>query len=260
MTVTVAMPYYDNPSILRLHLETWAAYPPEVRDRFQFILVDDASPRWPAEPVIRDALNGCGGNLAKKLAVAGNLGGPGFHPGQISLYRVEVDKPWAWDCARNIAMHHAPDGWCLITDIDMVLTPENAERLAYAKLKPGKFYTPGRRRAVDGKPYHPHPNSFVIERSLFWEAGGYQEDFAGYYGKDAAFNRQLDSVGERRHWPELELLLYGREVIPDASTSTLGRKGSEYDLALNPELRRMKKRTHIDKPTRHLTLPYRRIL
>lgn len=247
MTVTVAMPYYDNPSILRLHLATWADYPPEVRDRFQFILVDDASPRWPAEPVIRGAISEWGARFPE-------MGGT------IALYRVEVDKPWAWDVARNIAMHHAPDGWCLITDIDMVLTPENAERLAYAKLKPGKFYTPGRRRAVDGKPYHPHPNSFVIERSLFWEAGGYQEDFAGYYGKDAAFNRQLDSVGERRHWPELELLLYGREVIPDASTSTLGRKGSEYDLALNPELRKLKKRTHIDKPTRHLTLPYHRVL
>jgi hypothetical protein len=237
VTITVAVPYYRNPGMLRLQLETWNSYPPEGRDRFRFIVVDDCSPE-PAEPVIRE----------HKCDV------------RVELYRVEVDKPWAWDVARNIAMHHAPDGWCLITDIDHLLTAENAERLAYGKLKPGKFYTPGRRRAVDGQPYRPHPNSFVLERSLFWEAGGYQEDFAGYYGKDAAFNRQLDSVGERRHWPELELLLYGREVIPDASTSTLGRKGSEYDLALNPELRRMKKRTHIDKPTRHLTLPYSRIL
>lgn len=237
MTVTLCCPYYRNPGMLRLQLETWNSYPPEVRARFRFIIVDDCSPE-PAEPVIREGR----GDIA------------------IELYRVEIDKPWAWDVARNIAMHHAPDGWCLITDIDMVLTAENAERLVHGKLKAGRFYTPGRRRAVDGRPYKPHPNSFVLERSLFWEAGGYCEDFAGVYGKDAAWNRQLDAVGERRHWPELELLLYGREVIPDASTSTLGRKGSEYDIANFPELNALKKRTHIDKPTRHLTLPYSRIL
>ena len=240
MTVTVCYPYYRNPGILRLHLETWAAYPPEVLDRLRFIVVDDCSPE-PAEPVIREA-------------------GWDHNFGYVALYRVEVDKPWAWDHARNVAMHHAPDGWCLITDIDHLLTAENAAKLVYTRLKPGRFYTPSRRRAVDGEPYKPHPNSFVIERSLFWDAGGYNEEFIGYYGKDAAFNRQLDVTGKRRPWPELELLLFGREVIPDASTSTLGRKGTQYDMSKVPELRRRKETTHLVKPTQHLSLPYHRVL
>lgn len=237
MTITVAMPYYRNQGMLRLHLETWAAYPPEVLDLLRFIIADDCSPE-PAEPVIRAAR----------------------FDGDMSLFRVEVDRPWAWDCARNIAMHHAPDGWCLLTDIDHLLTAENAARLVYTPLKPGRFYTPGRRRAVDGQPYKPHPNSFVIERSLFWEAGGYDEDFTGHYGKDSVWNRQLDLVGQRREWPELELLLYGREVLPDASTSTLGRKGSEYDVALDPVLSKRKKMAHLVKPTSHMRLPFHRVL
>jgi len=246
VTVTVCYPYYRNPGILRLHLETWAAYPPEVLDRLCFTIVDDGSPE-PAEPIIRAARIG---NLAARL------GGSGA----ISLFRVEVDKPWAWDCARNIAMHHAQDGWCLITDIDHLLTAENAARLVYTKLKPGRFYTPSRRRAVDGEPYKPHPNSFVIERSLFWDAGGYNEDFTGVYGKDSVWNRQLDAVGKRRTWSELELLLFGREVIADASTSTLGRKGSEYDVAAHSELSALKKVAHLIKPTNPLRLPYHRVL
>ena len=259
MTITVAMPFYRNQGMLRLHLETWASYAPEVLDRLRFIIVDDGSPE-PAEPVIRDAIGGCAGNMAVKLARIGKIGGHIFPSGQISLYRVEIDRPWAWDCARNIAMHHAPDGWCLLTDIDHLLTAENAARLVYTPLKPGRFYTPGRRRAVDGEPYKPHPNSFVLERSLFWDAGGYDEDFTGVYGKDSIWNRQLDMVGQRREWPELELLLYGREVLPDASTSTLGRKGSEYDVALDPALSKRKKMAHLVKPTSHMRLPFHRVL
>ncbi len=37
------------------------------------------------------------------------------------------------------------------------------------------------------------------------------------------------------------LTVYGREVIPDASTTNYGRKGSEYQVSRNPVLRERKR-------------------
>lgn len=232
------MPYYENPGMLRLHLETWASYPKALRDRFRFIIVDDASPNGPAEPVIRE------------------------NPidAEVWLFRVEVDKAWAWDHARNVAMHYMPSGWALLTDIDHCLPVESAQALVDAKLNRKCYYIPHRRRAVDGQPYKVHPNSFVIHRDLFWQAGGYDEQFIGYYGKDAAWRRQLAAVGKRVELPQVELVLYGREVIPDASTTTYTRKEGQYYTCAHPEVRARLHTTHIHKPTRHLTLPHHRVL
>lgn len=205
MTVTIALPYYRNPGMLRLQLETWASYPPEVRDRFRFIVVDDCSPE-PAEPVIREGR----GDIA------------------IELYRVERDIPWGWPAAKNIAMHHAPDGPALITDIDHVLEPDDAIKLLALKVKHDAHYIPRRRRAADRSEYKRHPSTYVMQRSLFWEIGGFEEKWLGLYGTDSMMRRRAGRLSRRIELDDLTLTLWGRDDIPDASTTCYGRKGSEY--------------------------------
>lgn len=47
-------------------------------------------------------------------------------------------------------------------------------------------------RREDGTAKNPHPNSFLINRTTFWEVGGgYDEDFCGHYGKGDIFLRLL---------------------------------------------------------------------
>jgi hypothetical protein len=227
VTITVAVPYYRNQGMLRLQLETWASYPPEVRDRFRFIVVDDASPE-PAEPVIRDTLSGCVGKLADKLAVVPEIGGQFFAPGQISLYRVDRDVPWGWPAAKNIAMHHAPDGPALITDIDHVLEPEDAIRLLALKVKPDAHYIPRRRRAGDRSEYKRHPSTYIMQRSLFWEIGGFEERWLGLYGTDSMMRRRAERMSRRIDLDDLTLTLWGRDDLADASTTCFGRKGTDY--------------------------------
>jgi hypothetical protein len=236
----LVMPYYENPGMLGLHLDTWAGYPERIRHQFRFVVVDDASPRDPA------------GSAVNRLLAA-----PDF---ELQLYRVEVDRPWAWDAARNIAMHEIPAEWALITDIDHLLTAENAEKLLARNYNRSKYYVPARRRAVDGQPYKPHPNSYVIHRDMYWAAGGYDETFVGYYGKDAAWKRQLRNVGKRVDLPDVELLLYGREVIPDASTTTYSRKEGRYYTCNNPAIRAALNRVHLDGVKATLTMPYHRVI
>lgn len=205
MTITVCTPFYRNSSMLRLQLETWASYPPELRDRFLFIVADDCSPE-PAEPVIRE------------------------HKGdvRVELYRVEIDKPWGWPAAKNIAMHHAPDGPCLITDIDHVLEPADAEHLLRLKVKPDAHYIPRRRKAGDRSEYKRHPSSYVMQRSLFWTIGGFEEKWLGLYGTDSMMRRRAARMSRRIELDELTLTLWGRDDLADASTTCFGRKGTAY--------------------------------
>ena len=204
MTVTIALPFYRNEGMLRFQLENWAAYPPEVRDCFRFIIVDDCSPE-PAEPVIRAA------NLDADL----------------QLYRIERDVPWGWPGAKNIAMHHAPDGPALLTDIDHVLEPDEAAKLLALKVKPDAHYIPRRRRA-DHSEYKRHPSTYIMHRSLFWHIGGFEERWLGLYGTDSMMRRRAERLSRRIELDDLWLTLYGRDDIADASTTCFGRKGSEY--------------------------------
>lgn len=205
MTATICMPFYRNQGMLRLHLEAWKQYPPEVRDQYRFIVVDDCSPE-PAEPVIREGR----GDLS------------------IELYRVERDVAWGWPGAKNIAMHHAPDGPALITDIDHVLEPEDAIRLLALKVKPDAHYIPRRRRASDRSEYKRHPSTYIMQRSLFWTIGGFEERWLGLYGTDSMMRHRAERVSRRIELDELTLTLWGRDDISDASTTCYGRKGSEY--------------------------------
>lgn len=72
--------------------------------------------------------------------------------------------------------------------------------------------------------HKPHPNSFVMTRDHYWYVGGYDEDFCGVYGTDGLFKERAFTKGGRGHLKGIALMRYSREIIPDASTTTLSRK------------------------------------
>jgi hypothetical protein len=209
-SVTLVYAYYDNPGMLSRQFEEWARIPAWERARTRVVVVDDGSPRWPAIDVSRP--------------VSSSLP-------PLSLYRVLEDLPWHQDGARNLGAHVAGDGWLFLSDMDHVLPLESLQRLFKRADDPKAFYTFARTDAATGLPMldrsgnpKPHPNSYAMTRELYWQAGGYDEDFCGVYGTDGAFRKQLLRVGYQRHLPDVTIVRYSREVIPDASTTTLDRK------------------------------------
>ena len=121
--------------------------------------------------------------------------------------------------------------------MDHLLAKNQFEKLYELNLNKNIHYVPGRQKA-DGSWYKRHPNSYIIHKDLYWKAGGYDESFSGHYGTDSTFRRQLARVSQRIELGEqFYLTLYGREVIEDASTRNYGRKGSEYSIGNNPELK-----------------------
>jgi hypothetical protein len=208
--LTICLPYYLNAGMLQAHYGFLAALEPDLKPHLRLIVVDDGSPASPATPPER------------------SIGLP------VEIYRITVDVPWNQDAARNLAVDRAVTDWLVLTDVDHRPTSETVRNLVEGKLKEAVAYRFGLRLDMPSlKPkldrqghHHPHPNSWVMTKGLYDQVGGYDEALAGNYGTDGDFARRLAEVARVRDlpWP---LVRYPREVIADASTTTLVRKRPE---------------------------------
>lgn len=199
-SVTFIYPFFENSQFLARQLEHWRHYPPEVCAHLSAIVVDDCSPD-PASDVIRGQLR----------------------PFPLRLFRIEKKARWNWIAARNIGAHHASDGWLLLTDMDHMVPATTAYAAVYGKHDPGVIYGFSRNEST-GQRLTPHPNSWLMTRSMFWKAGGYDEAFSGYYGTDGEIRRRFAATA-----PMLILSedLVRHEYDGDSSTRTYLRKQPE---------------------------------
>lgn len=212
---TLIVPYYRNPGMLREQLRIWEGYPPEVF----VVLVDDCSP----EPAREVVLAWASPDLSRR----------------IMLYRVGIDIPWNRGGARNLGTQQAPTEWVVHVDIDHVLPVVAAERLLEFKPDPSRWYRFERyrngradeTRRKDAIPddvaygkIHPHIDSYLITKALFWEAGGYNEDFSGCLGGGTDCLKRLERLARPELVPDpVHLLVFTRSVASDASDWALPR-------------------------------------
>lgn len=207
--LTLVMPFYCNKGMLERQYAEWTRWGAKEKAQFDIVIVDDGSP----EPAI-------------------DVPRPDGLPA-LSIYRVLEDRPWHQHAARNLGAHVARGPWLLLTDMDHVLTAQNASALfrRLGKLDADTAYFLHRVEADTGLPTvdshespKPHPNSFVMTRDLYWRAGGYDEDYCGIYGTDGLFKARLFETATRGFLKHIALVRYWRDILPDASTTTLPRK------------------------------------
>lgn len=223
MTISVILPYYRQPNMLRRQLENWHSFPDYVRARMRLIIVDDGSPE-PALDVVRQF------NLDMGL------------PLSVSLFRILVDIPWNRGGARNLGASAATTPWLLHLDIDHILPPAQATVLADIELGTKYWYRFDRFRvgAADDTrkkdacdpastfaQIKPHGDSYLCTRRLYWMVGGYDEDYSGCLGGGTPFLHQMEAAAPVQVLP-LSLHVYTRSVCEDASVFTLDRDTSEY--------------------------------
>ena len=238
---TLVMAYYENAGMLREQYRQLIGLPIDVRQHLSVVLVDDGSPTAPAF----DALEpGEWANLKLALDV-------------VQLWRMEQDVRWNQDACRNVGVREAKTSWVLMTDMDHVVPAATWRGVMTQKLLKSRAYRFQRVNAPAGDTYKPHPNSWAMARGLYWRVGGYDEALAGHYGTDGDF-----LVRTRREATVLELALplvrYSREVIADASTTTLTRKSDEDKATIN---RLVKGRAeNPDWRPAHFTFPCNRLL
>lgn len=212
--ITLVMPYYENPMMLKHHYEHLRSLPEEVRANMNLVVVDDGSPVSPARADV---------NLG--------LATP------MQLFRVEVDIPWNQDACRNIGVKHAPTEWLLLTDIDHVIPLETLQALQSQKWKRDLVYSFRRVSAPDMTPFKWHPNTWFLTKTMYEKIGGYDERFAGNYGTDSDFQQRMLSITGAYSPCNLPIIRVPRSLVADASTIGLVRKNQE-DKARIAELKK----------------------
>lgn len=235
--LTLIYPYYDNPAMLEMQLANWKSYPVSLAERIRVIVVDDGSQRFPAAP--------CFERVSPSRIV--------------ELYRINENIPWNQDGAKNLGAHLADDGArLLLSDIDIVVAPDVAEIISNIPITDRRTYYMFNRAVVrrNGETFKPHPNTFLLGKSLFWSIGGYDEDYCGTYGSDRDFRERLAAAGKGVYRGDIVLRGYDAEVVPDATTYDWDR--SEY-LKKFIERREEKIRTGRVTPEKPLRFTWQRV-
>ncbi len=211
--ITIATTYYDNPLMLTEQIKYWLEYPDHVKEKVKIIVIDDGSPNYPAE----DYLQG--------------------HKLHIDLIRIKQDIFQNTVGARNLAFTYA-DGWVWNIDLDHVIPWQSMEEVLNMQLDPNKYYIPARRGMLDNGSHIPmgrHSDTFIIDKALFWQARGYNEEFVEYYynGPVSLFRESLKRFAEMVELDKVHVLYFAPEIIPDASPlDGKEKKKSQYDARL----------------------------
>lgn len=193
--VTLVLPYYENSDFLsRTQVEQWHAWPKDVRDHVEVIVVDDGSP-MPLRGVEVEGV-------------------------RIRVFQIDVDVRWNWLAARNIGAHHAAGEWLLLTDMDHVVPADTMRAAIYGDLNPNIVYV-FRRQEHTGEHVSPHSASFLMTKHLFWTIGGYDEALSGLYGTDGDWRRRVE---KHARMEVLSFPLIRHEYVGDSSTVRYKRK------------------------------------
>lgn len=247
--LTLVLPYYRNLGMFLEHQQIWATFPDDLRARLHVILVDDGSPKALRIP-------------RKAVTITGLA--------SFRRYRILKDVRWNWLACRNLGMHEATTEWVLLTDIDHVLPVETLEHLTTRNLDPAYVYRLGRVDAPHPWPYtladcavreakRFHPNTWLLTRAMFDRIGGYDERLSGCYGTDGEFkDRVREHAKAVVQLGDVLMIRYGRDILPDASTTVFTRKN---DPANDDDLvRRRQARDKVKdwRPLR-LTFPWERL-
>jgi hypothetical protein len=167
--------------MLERQVENWNQFPAEVQDIASIIVVDDGSPKHPALPLMQRC------RIPK------------------ALFRVDVDIRWHQHPARNIGAHEAgeDDVWLFCSDIDIVLPPDAALSMVRKELNPRYYYSFARVFAPQMLSRKIHHNTFLVRRGVYWEVGGYDEDYVGTYCSESPFLRQLAAIAPHEHFADI---------------------------------------------------------
>lgn len=248
--ITIIVPYYRNPKMLKVQLENWATLP----SPYRFVVIDDGSPE-PALEVIE----------SMSESVLQSLGD------RLRLYRIGLDIPWNRGGARNLGTQVAETEWIIHVDIDHILPHKAARHLLTVPTNPRHWYrftryrvgraddTRKKDKIPDNQEFgqiHPHVDSYLITKALYWQNGGYDEDYSGCLGGGTPFLQALEKITPPQMLPpDVFLHVYTRSMVSDSSDWALSRDTTEFR-----RRKQAKQLTRNTKPKNPIRFPWERVL
>ena len=175
-SVTIIVNCYaeiDNASFVVNLVRHYQELPPSLKEKFELILVDDHSPH------------------ALASFIEGHL--------NMRIFRIDDDIPWNQPGARNLGVIYSRSDKIVMHDVGQCLPQRTLEKIvemADPSKRIYKFVGVSERDASVKLPSH--PNTLFMSRARFLRYYGYDEEFAGHYGReDTCFTRLQRRFGAR---------------------------------------------------------------
>lgn len=162
--LTLIVHIYNNQQLVRLQSEAWGKWGniPEL----EIIFIDDGSqPRLDLSMM----------------------------PNWVKKFRVINDIPWNQPGAKNLASKFSSSDWLFFLDADQFLSKSDINLLLnqVKNFKKKNMYRFKRFSFPAKHELSTHQNCQIISKSDFIDFGGYDEDFAGFYGFEDAYLERL---------------------------------------------------------------------
>jgi predicted glycosyltransferase involved in capsule biosynthesis len=146
--------------------------PLSLREKFELILVDDHSPHA-LESFVQGSLN-------------------------MRILRIDEDIPWNQPGARNLGVVYSRSDKIIMHDVGQCLPKQTLEKIVSMKNPSNRIYKFQSMSERNGVITQSHPNTLFMSRSRFFRYYGYDEEFAGNYGReDSCFTRLQRRFGAR---------------------------------------------------------------
>lgn len=184
--ITFVFPYYNSSNLIPQQIEMWDSYSDEIKKNLTIIIIDDCSTDKIINHINENEIKD------KKL--------------DLRIYEILEKKGWNSYGANNLGMCMADTQWVLRSDFDWMIPNSVIGYLMnkeLADLSSRIYYTFKSKVLQTDEEIQCGPNIFFMPKSLFWMAGGYDEDFSGEYG-----------------WADI-LLLYRLEIFTKAKVEKL---------------------------------------
>ena len=195
--VTLGTTYYNNPEHLVRFVENHLQHVDEL------IIVDDASPDPAIDHLPKDP--------------------------KIKLYRVTQDYGFNSHGCRNLIMKESSNDWVILLDVDRQF-PHSDHDIEYLKNRPLREDTLYRFMANTvwnlEHGAHDSVNDFMIHRSHFFSAGGYDEELIGVRDGDRQYFEQLKHFGNEELLPQIHMYLMRKPSKGKKERSPNDKKGS----------------------------------
>jgi len=227
--------YYDNPQMLEAQIDCWNSYPGVLENLPEVLLIDDGSPRIFAADIVQK--KGC------RIPV--------------KVYRIWPDIPWNFAGARNLGCFHARN-WIYVSDIDTLLQAPDARALfEQRRLNEECFYIPRRVYLPELKKAPAGIVNLLFHKSKYQEIGGYDEDYAGHYGKEETdYYERLGKVARQVVRKDVLIRVMTKDLVPDARTIGPRLRDKTY----NTEIFMHKQSAGFPKPKNPLRFSWDRVL
>jgi predicted glycosyltransferase involved in capsule biosynthesis len=163
----------DNASFVGNLVNHYQDLPVALKEKFEVILVDDHSPH------------------ALASFVQGRL--------NMRILRVDDDIPWNQPGARNLGVVYSRSDKIVMHDVGQCLPQQTLEKIVEIANPSNRIYKfAGVSERDSSVKLKSHPNTLFMSRSRFLRYYGYDEEFAGHYGReDTCFTRLQRRFGAR---------------------------------------------------------------